>query len=186
MDTVSNREDLVRRIATGERVKFLFFWGHTPSGDGSVTKTCFSQWFESPFGVDGITYATAEHWMMAEKARLFGDIAAVDKIVAASHPKQAKELGRGVANFDDNVWKRERFDIVVRGNLAKFRAHSTMREFLLGTGDRVLVEASPRDTIWGIGLGADNPCAEKPAKWRGLNLLGFALMEVRRQLREEV
>jgi ribA/ribD-fused uncharacterized protein len=78
-----------------------------------------------------------------------------------------------------------RFEVVVAGNMAKFGQHAGLRQFLLGTGDRVLVEASPRDTIWGIGLAAGDERAAGPDRWRGLNLLGFALMEVRQRLHAE-
>ena len=102
---------------------------------------------------------------------------------SATNPALAKAAGRTVLDFDDTVWERERFEIVARGNTHKFAAHPDMREFLLRTGSRVLVEASPRDRVWGIGMGARNENAENPAAWRGLNLLGFALMEARERLR---
>jgi ribA/ribD-fused uncharacterized protein len=69
---------------------------------------------------------------------------------------------------------------VIQGNLAKFSQNPLLERFLLETGTRVLVEAAPRDLIWGIGLGQNDPRAQDPATWQGLNLLGFALMEVRR------
>ena len=104
--------------------------------------------------------------------------------MAAAPPGAAKAIGREVRNFDQQVWERHRFDIVVEGNLGKFGQHEALKEFLLGTSDRILVEASPVDRIWGIGLAADNADAENPNLWKGLNLLGFALMEVRNRLTE--
>lgn len=175
---ISNREQLIDHIRHGNRAKYVFFWGHQKPASG-VSKTCFSQWYESPFVVDGVTYLTAEHYMMAEKARLFGDEQTRAKIVASTNPADAKKLGREVAGFDDRRWTERRFDIVVAANLEKFRQNPDLKSFLLGTGDRVLVEASPVDKIWGIGLAADDPNAENPAAWNGLNLLGFALMQVR-------
>ncbi len=163
--------------------KFVFFWGPQGRADGSVGKECLSQWWESPFEVDGRTYLTAEHFMMAGKADLFGDAATARRVLAARTPAEAKSLGRQVRGFENETWVEHRLDIVVRGNLAKFGAHTEAREFLLGTGDRVLVEASPMDRIWGIGLAADDERAADPDTWRGLNLLGEALMEVRRRLR---
>ncbi len=103
--------------------------------------------------------------------------------MAAGHPKQAKDLGRRVAGFEEEAWAAARFDLVVRGNLAKFGEHADLRGFLLGTGERVLVEASPMDRVWGIGMAADDERAGRPEMWQGLNLLGFALMEVRHALR---
>ncbi len=143
---------------------------------------CFSQWWPSPFTVDGITYATAEHWMMAGKARLFDDAEAERRVLDASHPKQAKDAGRTVRGFDEETWLRHRFSLVVEGNVHKFGHHPELRDYLLGTGSRVLVEASPVDRVWGIGLAADDERAADPARWRGLNLLGFALMEARQRL----
>jgi ribA/ribD-fused uncharacterized protein len=120
--------------------------------------------------------------MMAEKARLFGDHAVAARVLAAAKPGEAKALGRQVAGFDSSLWDAARFGIVVAGNQAKFSQHPALRDFLLGTGERVLVEASPVDAVWGIGLAADHPHLEQPARWPGLNLLGFALMQVRYQL----
>ena len=120
--------------------------------------------------------------MMAAKALLFGDAETADRIRQAPHPEAAKALGREVRGFDEQLWVQRRFDLVVTGNLAKFGQHVELRDFLLTTGSRVLVEASPVDRIWGIGLAADHEHAASPEHWRGLNLLGFALMEVRHQL----
>lgn len=172
-------EALRARHAAGEWFDFLCFWGHRGRADGAPTRACFSQWYPAPFMVDGVRYATAEHWMMAGKARLFGDTGALAKVLAHDDPAKAKAAGRGVRDFDEAVWTAHRFDLVVAGNRAKFEAHPSLRDFLLGTGDSVLVEASPVDPVWGIGLAADAPAAHDPAAWRGLNLLGFALMAVR-------
>lgn len=176
-------ERLTERISRGGRVVYLHFRGHRPGPGGAVGAGCLSQWWPAPFTVDGIEYATAEHWMMARKARLFGDGEAEAKAVAAAGPAQAKKVGRLVRGFSDATWERERFGIVVEGNVHKFSQHPKEAAFLLGTGERVLVEASPMDRIWGIGLAADDERAHDPARWRGLNLLGFALMEVRERLR---
>ncbi len=175
-------EELNAAMAAGTSPRFLFFWGHQPASDGSTTKSCLSQWWAAPFTVDGIGYRTAEHFMMASKARLFGDQAILERILASGHPKQAKDLGRSVANFDEHLWLEHRYDLVVAGNLAKFSQNPELASFLLGTRDRILVEASPVDRIWGIGLAEDSPDASRPDRWRGLNLLGFALMQVRWRL----
>lgn len=163
----------------------LCFWGHALSEDGVVTKTCLSQWYPSPFTIDGVRYATAEHCMMAEKARLFGDEAALRQILATPEPQKAKKLGRMVAGFISAVWERERFTVVVRGNLARFRQRGALRDFLLSTGEAILVEASPRDDTWGIGASEDDPRAANPSSWPGENLLGLALMEMRALLSSE-
>jgi hypothetical protein len=160
----------------------LFFWGHQPNRDGSVGRGCLSQWWQAPFTLDGRTFATAEHYMMWGKAMLFDDERSAERILAAEHPEQAKDLGRGIADFDERRWVEHRYRIVVEGNLGKFARNPGERTFLLGTGDRVLVEASPVDAIWGIGLAADDPRAQDPSTWRGQNLLGRALVEVRAAL----
>ncbi|MEU1304281.1 MULTISPECIES: NADAR family protein [Streptomyces] len=182
MGTIDSVETLIREVRAGARVKFLHFWGHRPRSDGRVGTSCLSQWWPAPFVVDTVEYATAEHWMMAEKARLFRDAEAERRVLAAEHPSRAKKAGRLVRDFDESVWERERFRIVVEGSVHKFGAHAGLREFLLDTGGRILVEASPVDRVWGIGLAADDEAASDPERWRGPNLLGFALMEARARL----
>jgi len=161
---------------------FLFFWGHRPQRDGSVGPGCLSQWWPSPFAVDHVIYPTAEHWMMAGKARLFADAESLAAVMATTSPAAAKAAGRTVARFDEGWWEAARFDLVVAGNVAKFRQNVDLRLFLIETGVRVLVEASPRDRVWGIGFGAAHKDARVPSRWRGINLLGFALMNVREKL----
>lgn len=174
---------LAAAVAAGGRPKFLFFWGHTPKIDGAVGAWVLSQWYPAPFEVDGVRYLTAEHWMMAEKARLFGDEKVRREILAVHGPADAKAKGRQVKGFSDAVWEARRLEIVVEGNLHKFSRHPSLCEYLLEeTAGQVLVEASPMDRVWGIGLAQDDPRAIKPAQWRGENLLGFALMEARARL----
>jgi ribA/ribD-fused uncharacterized protein len=163
----------------GDRLKFLYFWGHQRPMKG-FSASSFSQWNGSAF--DGQRYPTAEHYMMAEKARLFGDEATRSQVLIAPNPGAAKALGRQVRGFDDDVWTERRFEIVVRANLAKFGQNAEIGDFLTQTGGRVLVEASPVDRIWGIGMAADDHGVDNPDLWRGLNLLGFALMRVRDRL----
>lgn len=176
---------LLDQLTHDTRVKYLFFWGNQPSKDGTITKSCLSQWWLADFVVAGITYRSTEHWMMAEKARLFDDEAALNQILAARSPAEAKKLGREIQHFEPEVWEAQKVAIVIAGNLHKFGQHPELKKFLLSTGDRVLVEASPVDTIWGIGLAADSPAAANPEQWQGPNLLGFALMEVRDRLRRQ-
>lgn len=178
-------DGLLADVARGRRVKYLPFWGHRPRPDGRIGASCLSQWWPSPFTVDGVAYASAEHWMMAAKARLFGDPPAERAALSATSPAAAKKAGRLVRGFDEDVWTRERFALVVEGSLHKFGQDPELAGFLLATGDRVLVEASPLDRIWGVGLAADDERVERPREWRGLNLLGFALMEARERLRSD-
>jgi ribA/ribD-fused uncharacterized protein len=176
--------ELIDLMRQGRRVKFLFFWGQHPERDGRVGRGSLSQWWPAPFVVDGRRFATAEHYMMWRKAMLFDDHATAEEILGVGHPRQAKELGRGVVGFDQCRWDAHRYEIVVAGGVAKFGQHPDLRRFLPATKDRVLVEASPLDCVWGIGLTADDPRAEDPARWRGLNLLGFALARARSILAE--
>ncbi|MFI1442629.1 NADAR family protein [Streptomyces fructofermentans] len=183
MGKIDSQDTLVNAVRSGEKVKYLHFWGHRPRPDGRVGASCLSQWWPSPFTVDGVEYRTAEHWMMAGKARLFDDPAAERLALEAGHPAGAKKAGRLVRGFDEAVWRRERFSLVVEGSVHKFASDPVLAGFLLGTGERVLVEASPVDRIWGIGLAADDERALDPERWLGPNLLGFALMEARDRLR---
>jgi ribA/ribD-fused uncharacterized protein len=185
MARIDSVEALIRAVQAGARIRYLHFWGHRPRPDGQVSASCLSQWWPSPFVVDGVEYATAEHWMMAAKARLFGDAEAERAVLAAAHPAEAKKAGRLVRGFDEAAWERERLGIVTEGSVHKFAAAPELRDFLLATGDRVLVEASPVDRVWGIGLAASDAAADDPGRWRGLNLLGFALMAARDQLRSD-
>lgn len=177
--TTYNLDWLLAEHNAGKPLKYLLFWGHQPERDGNVGKGCFSQWWSAAFTVEGVTYLTAEHWMMAEKARLFNDEDVLAKILAVKKPGEAKKLGRQVRDFVPAIWEAACFDVVVTGNVHKFSQHPDLARYLRQTGDRVLVEASPVDSIWGIGLARDDPAALDPTRWKGSNLLGFALMQVR-------
>ena len=182
---VYNLEDLREEYNQGKVYKFVFFWGHTPPQDRLITETCFSQWWACRFQADAEEYCCAEQFMMAEKARMFGDKEMLLKIMETANPKEMKAYGRAVKNFDKEVWDSCCFDVVKRGNRAKFSQNPELLQFLMGTRKRILVEASPRDRIWGIGMGKANPDAQNPLKWRGTNLLGFALTQVRDELLEK-
>ena len=239
MKLPSNCDDLRTRWASGEDFEFYLFYGHKPP-DSGVDASCLSQWFARAFRIDGVQYPTAEHWMMAEKARLFGDDEMLREILSCKEPKDAKAFGRNVSGFDSKTWGKHKIEIVKRGNLAKFGQHLDLRQFLLSTGDYksastfdrnsgrvaergpdysigdrlseplhddtfdqaevynsvsansvgtsnvILVEAAGRDTIWGIGLGVNNPKSRDPLQWRGQNLLGFALTAVREEIASDV
>ena len=171
----------IEKFHQKENPEFLFFWGHTVKDE--ITKACFSQWFPFEFEENGNIYKTAEHYMMAGKARLFNDHEILEQILKAETPNQAKSLGRKVRNFDPEIWNEHKYEIVKQGNFLKFSQNEKFKEFLLSTDDTILVEASPYDKIWGIGMLETNAKAKDPSKWNGENLLGFALMEVRDELR---
>lgn len=176
--------DVDELIASGRR-DFLTFWGHRPRKDGTIGPSCLSQWWPADFTLDGIVFPTTEHRMMWGKAQLFGDTATAARIVAAAEPAEAKKLGREVSSYDEETWQAARFDIVLAANRAKFGQNSSLGQYLVGTGNAVLVEAAPNDAVWGIGITADDPRVPDPAQWPGLNLLGFVLMAVRAELRSE-
>jgi len=176
-------DGLIHSIRAGARPTYFLFWGHRASGGSTVGQWCLSQWWPAAFTVEGTTYSTAEHFMMVAKARLFADASAARHILAAPDPAAAKKLGRAVRGFDEKVWASARYAIVVAGNTAKFSQHPALGSFLLSIREDVIVEASPVDAIWGIGLAQNSPDARNPERWRGRNLLGFALMDVRAILR---
>jgi ribA/ribD-fused uncharacterized protein len=151
---------------------FTFFW----SGP-------FSQWHRSGFTIDGIEYNCAEQFMMAEKARMFGDQDALTNIMKATHPKDQKAFGRTVKNFDKTKWNKVAKDIVYKGNMAKFKQNPKLKTILLET-QGTLVEASPKDTVWGIGLDEKDPRAQNPEQWLGTNWLGEVLTKVRNDLQK--
>lgn len=168
-------------------MKCVFFWGacinaNPRNGYANLHKGCLSQWQKCSFEIDGVSYSFAEQYMMAEKARTFGDDETLEKILAAKSPRKIKALGRQVKGFDGKKWDSIKFKVVVSGNMAKFSQNRELLSFLLGTGDATLVEASPMDNIWGVGLREGDRDILDPDKWKGENLLGKALMEVRSKL----
>ena len=177
------RETIIERFNAGEKMNVIAFWGHTPNPK-KMTKACFSQWYDCQFDADGMRYHTTEQYMMAQKALLMGDLSTRAKILAADNPKDYKALGREVQHFDTALWDRNKYSVVLNGNLAKFSQNPELFEFLDSTGDSVLVEGSPYDGVWGVKLGIDDPRINDPNEWQGENLLGLALMETRDILRE--
>ncbi|KAF2828457.1 DUF1768-domain-containing protein [Ophiobolus disseminans] len=159
----------------------VFFW-HPHDGHGYL-----GQWYHSPFSVDGDTYATAEMYMMVQKARLFRDEDVARKMLNTTDPKRHKALGRQVKGFEGGVWDEHKLSIVEQANYHKFTIsedEADLRKMLLATAERELVEASPLDRVWGVGFAEKNAEANR-ARW-GQNLLGKALMNVRGRLRAEV
>lgn len=156
----------------------IYFWGHTPNPK-KMTTACFSQWYDCWFEVEGVQYHTTEQYMMASKARLFGDEEVFNEIMAADNPFDYKKLGRKIRGFDQELWDARKYGIVVAGNKAKFGQNPDIQAFLLSTGEAIIAEASPFDKIWGIGLGWEDAQKGTVEQWKGENLLGCALMEVR-------
>jgi hypothetical protein len=150
-----------------------FFW-----------KSAFSQWSMRDFKRDGIVYNCCEQYMMAEKARLFKDDDALNKIMSSSSPKTQKRQGRLVKNYDDKTWQSISRYTVFIGNMAKFSQHADLKEKLLSTGKKIIVEASPYDALWGVALGPWDDKILDEKNWQGENWLGQELMAVRGLLRD--
>ena len=151
--------------------QFTFFW-----------KDPLSQWEISPFVVDGVRYVCAEQYMMARKAIMFGDTETQQKIMATDDPYEHQKLGRIVSNYDNKRWDAVARMIVYTGNVEKFRQNPDLKKLLFETYPTELVEASPVDRKWGIGLAEDNAQALAKTAWRGTNWLGEVLTKVRDDL----
>jgi len=136
----------------------------------------FCQWHRCQFtSADGLVFNCAEQYMMYHKAMLFGDQAAANKILSKSSPRDQKALGRKVKNFDEQVWNQHARSIVFSGNYYKFTQNPHLKSNLLATCGKTLVEASPTDRIWGIGLNQDAAEFTDPDDWPGTNWLGEVL-----------
>lgn len=145
-------------------------------------KGVFSQWHPTSFEIDGLTLVNAEQWMMFSKARLFGDGKAASAILSTASPDEQKRFGQTVQGFEQETWDRWKVSLVYQGNLAKFTQNAGAARQLKATGRAMLVEANPRDWIWGVGLAIDDPSVQSPSEWRGGNLLGRILTKVRSEL----
>jgi ribA/ribD-fused uncharacterized protein len=151
--------------------KHVFFWNGI-----------YSQWHKALMTIDKIEYSSCEQYMMHQKALLFGDSEIAGLIMNESNPKEQKKYGRMIKGFDKTTWDKNCLAIVYEGNLAKFTQNAELREQMVSTENRIFVEASPFDTIWGIGLSEDAEGIDNPSYWQGLNLLGQALTLVKTKL----
>lgn len=154
-------------------LSYIYFW--KPTQENGI----FSQWAYTPFSDKQYIYSCAEQYMMSQKARLFDDAEIFKQIMDENNPSKMKSLGQKVRNFDESVWDEEKYGIVVRASYLKF-ANASYKNLLIETGSDILVEASPYDTIWGVGVNAQQ--ASDIRNWKGQNLLGQALMEARKMI----
>lgn len=172
-----NIKELCEKYNNGERFGYIFFWGE------KFQNGYLSNWYPCKFTVDGVDYWCTEQYMMAKKAELFGDSGVQGMIMACNDQKKIKDMGRWVKNFDASIWDENKVRIVFEGNFAKFSQNEDLKKFILDTEDKILVEASPYDKIWGIGRSTnDGTIIHNPNNWLGENLLGFTLMDVRSKL----
>ena len=181
-ESVSPAQRLHDLRASADACVLLPFYGHRPARPGAGP-WMLSNFWPADFLVDGVRYRHNEQFMMAGKARLFGDTAALERILAEPNPLRVKQLGRAVRGFEPAVWDEACYGIVLTGLLAKFGQNRSLATYLASTAPAVLVEASPTDRVWGVGLSVTDPDVREPRRWRGRNMLGFALTECRDQLR---
>lgn len=171
---------LVKALAGGPEDKYVFFYGGTKGTPNSY----LSNWYPVDFVVNSITYNCVEQFMMACKANIFGDQKALEQIMTTDKPAVQKQVGKTVIGFTNEIWDQYKERVVFQGCLAKFDQNPDLKEKLLSTQGKTLVEASPYDRIWGIGLSETDPLRFNEAKW-GQNLLGKALMKVRDVIRTQ-
>lgn len=165
----------------GETMEKLFFWGHTEHGN-NVTKACLSNFYPCEFVFDGKDFKFSEQCFMWQKALLFNDFEIAEQILKETDVRKIKALGRKVKNFNNELWDKHKEDFMFNACYAKFSQNNELKDFLLSTGNREIIEASPVDNIWGIGFSSDK-AMENIDKW-GQNLLGKTLMKVREELRK--
>ncbi len=155
--------------------EYYYFW---------ETKHPFSQWHKCNFEVDNINFSSAEQYMMYSKAILFEDFKIAGEILKTNNVRKQKNLGRQVKNFELNKWKKNSIEIVYKGNKAKFIQNNEFKKLLLSTKGKTIVEASPDDSIWGIGLLENDERAKSIFEWNGTNFLGIVLTELREEFLE--
>jgi ribA/ribD-fused uncharacterized protein len=155
-----------------ETATHIYFWG-----------SYLSNWYKCSFKDDYFTYPSSEAYLMGHKALLFNDRDSAEKIVQTNDPKKQKALGRQVKGFNDTLWNQHKFDIMVKGLVLKFGQNECLKRQLVATGDKILVEGSPYDKIWGVGLHYEDALILDEKTWKGENLLGKDLMEARNQLK---
>lgn len=161
-----------------EEVDAIFF--HLPEEPHGY----LSNWYASPFDLDGVHFTSAEQYIMYRKCTIFGDQISADAILATDDTAVQQKIGRKAKGYNGDVWAGMRQLVAVRGLLAKFSQNEELKQKLIETGDAWLVECAHSDTIWACGIRLNEKEQYDTGKWRGQNLLGFALMEVRSILRK--
>jgi ribA/ribD-fused uncharacterized protein len=178
--TPFDREALAATVARGTQPTYVCF----PDWGGAPPLGWLAPWTPTPFTTAAGHFGSGEHHFMHGKALLFGDQSIADRILRASSPGQARELGRRVSGFREDVWVAERARLMDEANHAKFFALPGLAAYLVSTWPAVLVQASALDRVWASGLDLDDPFLPRPARWPGLNLVGFSLMKARQALRQ--
>ncbi len=160
--------------------EYLFFYGHK----STERFGCFSNFFSSNFTVDGKNYNCSEQYFMKKKQEMFDPTnnELANNIMNTTSPFDIKKFGRQVKNYNDDRWNQARYEIMVEALVAKFSQNPELSKILLSTGNKKVCETTSKDVIWAIGLDMDDPNRFDETKWKGQNLLGKALMEVRDKL----
>ena len=152
----------------------IFFWGSE-----------LSNWYVCVFKYKGHEFRNSEQAFMWEKAMHFNDITIANEILKEPNPRRNKELGRKVRNFNGEEWAKVSLKYMIDINYVKWSSNDKLKKLLLSTDNKILVEASPYDTIWGIGIHWDDDDVLDEKKWKGTNWLGKSLMEVRNKIRND-
>lgn len=169
--SVKSRSEMLVNLPLG--TEYFFFYG---------SKSPFSQWYRCSFSVQGVHFTCAEQYMMYNKALLFDDNDIANAIINSGYnPQKNKEQGHQVRGFNSDKWDREKQSIVWTGNYYKFSQNQEILNLLLKTSPKILVEASPSDNVWGIGLSLEDPNRFDEYQWKGSNLLGFILTSLREE-----
>lgn len=155
---------------------YTFFW---------KTESPFSNWHQDEFIIDGVKFKNTEMHMMWKKAMLFGDADTAEEILKAKHPKDCKALGRKVKGFDKDIWEENCKQFVYDGNYAKFTQNKSLLKKLMDTGNTKICEASPYDSIWGLGVSEEDAKKLPEEKWPGTNWLGSILTQLREDLKKQ-
>jgi len=179
--TINNKQQLIDSLAQGNKFDFVFFGGEGLAQQVDARR-CFSQWYMADFEVDGHRFVNSAHYVMAAKAKLFGDDEAYHKLLAVSSTDDIQTLGRSIQGFNEQLWLDNRMSIVETSVEQKFAQNPILMAFLKDSADKVIAEANPVDKIWATGVAEDDANATNPAEWRGDSLLGFVIMAVRSRL----
>lgn len=164
-----------------ETNNIIAFW--KPKNTANIGSHVLTQWHKCKFKLGNFQYNNTEQYMMMEKAKLFEDDFIYEQLKKPMHPKEYKALGRKIRGFEEKTWDKAKVEIVYKGNHAKFTQNKDLEKYLVQTKDKIIIEASPYDTVWGIGLAVTSDDLLIPENWKGENLLGFILMQVREEIR---
>ena len=177
--TILTQKDVIDMwFKNPKNLEILYFFGHKQYTK-EIDESCLSQWYIRSFRVENKVYTSMEQYMMHAKALLFKDIEIAEEIMRKKNPGEIKRLGREVKNFNAKIWERYKYKIVLKGNICKFLYNVDLFNYMESSDVQIFAEASPYYDIWGIKLSVDKAYDRTPQHWKGRNLLGFALTDVK-------